>query len=143
MTDSGRGVPPELADRIFEAFEQGERGTTRQYGGTGLGLTICQELAQLMGGDIALKSTLGFGSTFTVSLLLDQDTDKASQDGTNIPDKLVDLFSHINDIRILLIDDVYTTGATVKECAKTLIKGGAARVDVLTLARVVRDDLDF
>lgn len=44
---------------------------------------------------------------------------------------------------IILIDDVYTTGATVKECAKTLMKAGAKRVDILTLARVVRDDLDF
>lgn len=51
--------------------------------------------------------------------------------------------SDIKGKNIVLIDDVYTTGATVKECAKTLIKGGAARVDVLTLARVVRGDLDF
>jgi signal transduction histidine kinase len=69
VSDSGEGVKPEDAERIFEPFEQGTAGLTRRYGGTGLGLPISRRLARLMGGDVyADRSTSGSGATFVLRL---------------------------------------------------------------------------
>jgi PAS domain S-box-containing protein len=68
VTDAGIGIPPELIDRIFEPFVQGDASTTRRFSGTGLGLALSSRLAHLMHGDITVASTPGEGSTFTVSI---------------------------------------------------------------------------
>jgi signal transduction histidine kinase/ligand-binding sensor domain-containing protein/response regulator of citrate/malate metabolism len=70
VKDTGLGMPAHVAARIFDPFTQGDESTTRNFGGTGLGLTICRELTQLMGGTIEVTSEVGVGSTFTVSLVL-------------------------------------------------------------------------
>lgn len=70
VTDSGIGIPAEKFEEIFESFRQVDAGTTRQFGGTGLGLTICRNLARALGGDIAVESVEGQGATFTVDLPL-------------------------------------------------------------------------
>ena len=68
VQDSGIGVPKEEQENIFDAFTQQKGQTTKEYGGTGLGLTIVKKLVTLMNGTIGLKSELGSGSIFTVTL---------------------------------------------------------------------------
>ena len=68
VRDTGIGISPEQIDKLFTPFMQADSAATRKYGGTGLGLSICYRLCEMMGGDIKVRSELGAGSSFTVSL---------------------------------------------------------------------------
>ncbi|WP_338762432.1 PAS domain S-box protein [Massilia sp. METH4] len=70
VRDTGIGIGPEQRSRLFTPFEQADAGISRRYGGTGLGLTIARQLAELMGGQIGVTSVAGEGSEFVVTLPL-------------------------------------------------------------------------
>jgi len=70
VRDTGPGIPADRMDRVFRSFAQVDSSTTRVYGGTGLGLAISRRLAHAMGGDIAVQSEVGVGSTFTLTAML-------------------------------------------------------------------------
>jgi two-component system sensor histidine kinase/response regulator len=71
VRDTGIGIPEQKLTSIFSAFHQADSSTTRKFGGTGLGLTITQQLAKAMGGRIWVDSVLGSGSTFHFTIQLE------------------------------------------------------------------------
>ncbi|MGV3617065.1 MAG: response regulator [Fimbriimonas sp.] len=95
VEDTGCGVPPERQAAIFEAFIQADGSTTRHHGGTGLGLTICRQLATLMGGGVGMRSNAGQGSEFWIELPLQR---------VGEPKAMPEAVS-INARRILVVDD--------------------------------------
>ena len=79
VEDTGIGIAPAIQERIFNAFEQADASTTRRFGGSGLGLAISRHLAQLMGGDVALRSDPGRGSTFSFTARLQHSSQGAAE----------------------------------------------------------------
>jgi CheY-like chemotaxis protein/HPt (histidine-containing phosphotransfer) domain-containing protein len=75
VEDTGIGIPEDKLDAIFQSFTQADGSTTRQFGGTGLGLTITRQLAELMGGNVSVSSQLGQGSVFTLIIPANVDVD--------------------------------------------------------------------
>jgi CheY-like chemotaxis protein/signal transduction histidine kinase/HAMP domain-containing protein len=84
VKDTGIGISPEKQTEIFEAFQQADGSISRNYGGTGLGLTITRELTRLMGGEIHLVSEPGVGSEFTVYLPVKQVTENIANSKVSI-----------------------------------------------------------
>jgi two-component system, sensor histidine kinase len=103
VKDNGIGIPVSKQQLIFESFTQADSMTTRKYGGTGLGLTICQKLTNILGGEIGLKSLPGEGSTFFFTYPLHTAvTDPTPDFETTEPATQCEL---LKDAHILLVDD--------------------------------------
>ena len=107
VEDTGIGVPLAAQARLFRSFEQADTSTTRQYGGTGLGLAFTKRIAMLMGGDAGLISEPGVGSTFWFNVWLRKD---AEPDGTaSVPAGAADaeqvLRQRFRGTRVLLAED--------------------------------------
>jgi PAS domain S-box-containing protein len=129
VKDSGVGIAPEVVPRLFEAFEQADTTTTRRYGGTGLGLAITRRLAQLMGGDAGVDSTLGVGSTFWFTARLRRS--RGMEHGTTPSaaaslDAREQLRRHHGGARILLAED----NEVNREVALAMLSGAGLVVDV-------------
>ena len=95
VEDTGRGIPPDRLDTIFEPFEQIEGGLNRRFGGSGLGLSIVKQYCGLMGGSVEVASELGTGSTFTVRLPFQ--IPEASTDGSHA--------ARFAEFRVLVVDE--------------------------------------
>lgn len=108
VADSGRGIPADVLSSIFEPFHQGEESVNRNFGGSGLGLTLCRELCEAMGGGIRVTSRVGRGSVFTVTVFL-KTAEPGVEGGESQPGSLdsSDPRSHISldGKRILVVDD--------------------------------------
>ena len=103
VSDTGIGIAIEKHDMIFERFRQADDTNTRKYGGTGLGLTICKNLIQLLKGDIRLESEPGKGTTFYVTLPLT--TSMAVSAPKAIPRELPEYSGTLKDKTILIVED--------------------------------------
>ena len=104
VVDSGIGIPNEKIGQLFQSFMQLDASTTRKYGGTGLGLTICKKLLDLMGGSISVTSLLGKGSDFSFSVPLQiSDVEHTEQSTPNM-----------RSLRVLVIDDNRTNREVFK-----------------------------
>ena len=78
VADTGPGIPADRLGALFQKFVQADTSTTRRYGGSGLGLSICRQLSQMMGGEVEARSTVGVGSIFTVRLPLARSAEVAA-----------------------------------------------------------------
>ena len=98
VSDTGIGMAPEATAAVFQPFRQADSSTTRKYGGTGLGLAIIKQLAEMMGGGIQLKSVLGQGSSFEVTVNLPAVT------GADVPLRPT-WNASLSGLNVLIVDD--------------------------------------
>ena len=106
VQDTGIGIPPDKLETIFSAFTQANSSTTRRFGGTGLGLTISQKLAAMMGGRIEVESAVGQGSTFRFKACFE-----AARSAPAPPGRAVNL----EGIATLVVDDNFTNRLILQE----------------------------
>lgn len=114
VTDTGIGIPSDRLSTIFDSFTQASNETSRKYGGTGLGLTIVKQLAELHGGSVDVKSTPGEGSTFIVTLkyartperMLMQEEHPNTQQDSSLDGKRI-LLAEDNEMNQMLVKRVF------------------------------------
>jgi CheY-like chemotaxis protein len=133
VEDTGPGVPPEAASRIFSPFEQVDVSTKRRHGGLGVGLYVARRLAQAMGGDIELDSREGEGSRFTVRL--EAPLAAASMDGD--ADDEAELQATARSV--LCVDDnprnLFVLGAVLKSAGHVVMECASGAEALEALAR--------
>jgi len=126
VRDTGIGMTPEQQSRVFQSFEQADNTTTREYGGTGLGLTIAQHIAGLMGGEVGVDSEPGKGSTFWLTVRLKKG-DGSTQAALHLPTETAGatIAMRYPGRRLLLVEDEPVN----REVALELLKSVGLLVD--------------
>jgi signal transduction histidine kinase/CheY-like chemotaxis protein len=128
VTDTGIGIAPDRVARLFEKFVKVDASVTREYGGAGLGLAICQELCRAMGGAITVGSAPGQGSTFAVDLPLRQ-VERPAPTHETLPSRLAE-----RSMRVLAAEDNPVNRMVLKallaqfELDPTIVENGAEAV---------------
>ena len=105
VSDTGIGVPPNLAETLFQSFTQADGSTTRRHGGTGLGLALCKRLVEMMDGRIGFDSRLGVGSTFWCTILAGRIATEGEAAPPLSPPR-----------RVLVVDDNATCRESIATC---------------------------
>src|SRR5262249_23511259 len=108
VRDTGIGIPREKQQKIFEAFEQADRSTTRRYGGTGLGLSIASRVVGFMAATIPVASEPGRGSTFFFTVRLDRQQQQPDRAAERVP-------AELHNLPVLIVDDNATSRLTLLE----------------------------
>ncbi len=142
VKDSGIGIEPHLQERLFDEFVQGDAGIAHGRDGSGLGLTIARELAQLMGGDLTLESVPGEGSTFTLTVRVSPG-DPTAIDGASDASQLEAAEDSVPEpgLRILLAEDNRVNQAFVSALLEkgghrvVVVPNGAEAVDAVRRSR--------
>jgi signal transduction histidine kinase/CheY-like chemotaxis protein/HPt (histidine-containing phosphotransfer) domain-containing protein len=138
VRDTGIGMSPEQLSRLFQPFSQADSATTRLFGGTGLGLTICKRLVELMGGAIQVESTPGKGSAFRFCVWLGV---SSMQTLHKRP-----MPSEMNGLRVLVVDDNASAREVLceqlrgLECAVSAVSTGK---DAIAAVRIAKLDHPF
>ena len=133
VSDTGIGMSPEQVDRIFDNFEQAEGGTTRRFGGTGLGMPIVRNLVELMGGTVAVTSAVGQGTRVKISLPLVETTEPVIAEPLRSD---VPVLQSLAGVSLLIADDSATNRIVINEMLKdtgaeiVLTNNGSEAVDM-------------
>ncbi len=141
VTDTGIGIPKDRMDRLFQSFSQVDSTTTRKFGGTGLGLTISKQLAELMGGQIGVESEEGKGSTFWFTAVLEK-----QPEGN---EKRIVVQEDFREKRILIVDDNATNRYVLKEqltsweCRYEEAPSGEQALEELSRALIDKDPFEI
>ena len=138
VSDSGIGIPPEKIDHVFNEFSQADETTTRDYGGTGLGLPISRRFCHMMGGDITVESSVGEGSIFTIRLPLEVEAEESDVEAETVP---VVIPEPGEDQVVLVVDDdpnaLDLLGRTLQEAGVRVVTASEGQ-EALNLARTLR-----
>ncbi|MDP2180315.1 PAS domain S-box protein [Methylicorpusculum sp.] len=138
VKDTGIGIAKEHLPMLFEIFTQADSSTTRRYGGTGLGLTITRRLAEMMGGEAGVESTLGQGSVFWFTARLQHGNGLAAADPSEMPmDAEGQLAKNYAGAHILLAED----NAINREVALDLLHEVGLSVDIAENGRIALDKI--
>lgn len=133
VADSGIGISEEALGRVFEEFQQADNTTTRQYGGTGLGLTISRNLARLLGGDLTATSELGKGSTFTLTIPIRYGKKPSSSDAKS--DSVQSAESQA--------DDISARENVNRDSLKTILIVEDTELNINLLTQLLEDDYNL
>ncbi len=141
ITDTGIGIAKDKQEVIFEPFVQADGSTTRNYGGTGLGMAISRQLVELMGGEVGVESEPGRGSIFWFTALVKKEPAEAKK---HLEEK-----SDMADMKVLIVDPNHLNRSTVSEyirfwgCATEEAKDGDQALTILTEAALSREGFDL